>query len=136
MVGCPIAVGVAAGVTEGITVQEIKDDFDDGINKVDQMLTSINSLGQTTTQLVSKVQSDNTKMTHLHRLLDESRLQADVVSSGEFAFIAFFDLFKASVSKLQESCASYLGEDVVDMAGLAAKILAIQKNFIKNLFPF
>lgn len=117
---CPISYGIAAGVTEGKTVQDILKDvnakFDDTRTKIDSVKTNINAVGDKTKELVTKVQADKTKLENIQTQMNDSAGKG----RGVLKFIStrmfdrFFGVFKTLVTNLMTDCNNYLSTEKSD----------------------
>lgn len=117
---CPISYGIAGGVTEGKTVNDILEDvnakFDDTRNHMETVKTNINAVGEKTKELVSKVEEDKNKLvaiqTQMNDTAGKGRGVIKFISSRMFD--RFFNVFKTLVTDLMSKCDNYLAEDKSD----------------------
>jgi len=114
---CPIAYGVAAGVTQAVTIKKIIADvtkrFDATRTQIDNVKTSINAIGTKTKELVEKVEADKARLVAIQEKMKDSQ------SKGKFVvkffdnrmFTKTFNKFKTIVTDLMAMCNNYLATD-------------------------
>jgi len=97
IIACPIAYGIAAGVTEGHNVKQIQKNFDKGIEQISAMRSDIASIGEKTKNLVARVDEDKRKLLGIQENLDMANRQGRLT-------IRKFALFSPSSNNLSKTC--------------------------------